>query len=127
MFEQDYIMRIIREMIRVILKLMFNIDTISPTSELLKESKEKQTLNELYGLVDEGKINEAENIIYDLTEKGDISNLKTALLFYSYLNDKDNSFFEVNDFSREEIKDGLMNILSEYGLNSIAEMFLIGL
>lgn len=120
-------MRIIREMIRVILKLMFNIDTISPTSELLKESKEKQTLNELYGLVDEGKINEAENIIYDLTEKGDISNLKTALLFYSYLNDKDNSFFEVNDFSREEIKDGLMNILSEYGLNSIAEMFLIGL
>ena len=38
-FEQDYVMRLIKEMIRTILKLLLNIDTESPTVELL-ENKE---------------------------------------------------------------------------------------
>ena len=43
MYEQDYIMRLIKEMVRAILKLLFNIDTESPSSELLKDAEEKQT------------------------------------------------------------------------------------
>ena len=34
MFEQDYIMRLINEMVRAILKMIFNIDTESPSAEL---------------------------------------------------------------------------------------------
>ena len=34
MFEQDYVMRYIKEMVRAILKLLFNIDTESPSSEI---------------------------------------------------------------------------------------------
>jgi hypothetical protein len=40
-FEQDYVMRLIKEMVRAILKLLFNIDTDSPTTELLEDSEEK--------------------------------------------------------------------------------------
>jgi hypothetical protein len=47
-----------------------------------------------------------------------------ALLFYSYLNDKSDEFLENNNFSRDEVKDGLETIVSKYGLNSIASMFL---
>lgn len=124
MFEQDYIMRLINEMVRAILKLLFNIDTDSPTDELLKESEEKETLDNLYDLVDAGKINEAENMIYDLTETGEMAKLEIALLFYAYLNDKDDDFLEINDFSREEVKNGLTDIASRYGLNGIVEAFL---
>ena len=59
MFEQDYVMRLITEIIRTILKLLFNIDTASPTVELLENKEEKETLENLLDMVDTGKINEA--------------------------------------------------------------------
>jgi hypothetical protein len=123
-FEQDYVMRFIKEMVRTILKLLFNIDTDSPTSELLEASEEKATLETLLGMVDEGKVNEAENEIYDMTENLDQNYLKVALLFYSYLNDKSDEFLEENNFSRDEVKEGLETIVSRYGLDSIASVFL---
>ena len=65
MYEQDYIMRLIQEMVRVILKLLFNIDTESPSAELIEDAEEKQTLESLLDMVDDGRINEAENSLYD--------------------------------------------------------------
>lgn len=124
MFEQDYVMRLIKEMIRTILKLLFNIHTESPSAELLQESKQKETLHKLLAMIDEGRINEAENLIYEITEETDKSNLETALLFYSYLNDKSDDFLEDNNFSRDEIRQGLTDVISKYGLSNMAEMFL---
>jgi hypothetical protein len=123
-FEQDYIMRLIKEMVRAILKLVFNIDTDSPTSELLEDSEKKATLDKLLDMVDDGKVNEAENEIFDMTENLNQNNLEVALLFYSYLNDKSDEFLEENNFSRDEVKEGLEAIVSRYGLNSIASVFL---
>lgn len=124
MFEQDYIMRLIKEMVRAILKLLFSIDTESPSSELLKDAEEKQTLESLLDLVDAGRIDEAENRIFEITENLDKSNFEIALLFYSYLNDKSDDFLEENNFSRDEVKQGLKDIASRYGVDSVAEIFL---
>lgn len=123
-FEQDYVMRLIKEMVRAILKLLFNIDTESPTVDLLENREEKEALENLLDMVDAGKINEAENKLFDLTDDVIVNDLKIALLFYSYLNDKTDDFLETNDFSREEIKSGLENVADRFGLNSIAKMFL---
>lgn len=123
MIEQDYIMRLIREMVRAILKLLFGIDTVSPTDELLKESEDKETLDKLCDLVDAGNICEAENIIYDLTEKGEMSKLEVAVLFYAYLNEKEDDFLKANDFSREEVKNGLNDVISRYGLDNFTDIF----
>ncbi len=124
MFEQDYVMRLIKEMVRAILKLLFHVDTESPTVELLENKEEKETLENLLGLIDDGKINEAENRLYDLISDIDVDNLEIALLFYSYLNDKTDDFLEANGFSREEIKLGLENTADHFGLSSIVKMFL---
>ena len=124
MCEQDYVMRIIKELVRAILKLLFNIDTDSPSTELLEDEKEQQKLDALLDMVDAGSINEAENIIYEITENGDKVNLEIALLFYSYLNDKSDDFLEEHNFSRDEIKSGLKDISSRYGVGSFTEMFL---
>ena len=115
MFEQDYVMRLIKEMVRAILKLLFNIDTDSPSAELLEDVKEQQTLDELLDMVDNGFI---------ITEEGKKTDLEMALLFYSSLNDKSDEFLEAHNYSRDEIKAGLKDITVRYGVDGFAEMFL---
>ena len=124
MFEEDYIMRLIKEIIRAIIKVLFNVDTESPTEELLDSEEDRQTLKLLTDMVDDGQINEAENKIYDMSEAGDKKCLEIAILFYSYLNKKMDNFLEQNDFSRDEIKAGLQDITAKYGLDGFADMFL---
>ena len=123
LFEQDYIMRLVKEMVRAILKLLFDIDTESPTEELLEEQEEKEILDKLLLLVDNGNINQAENELYELLAEESRTNLKIALLFYSYLNEKNDTFLEEHNFSREEVEEGLRTVVSQYGLSGIEEMF----
>lgn len=125
MFEQDYVMRLIKEMVRAILKLLFQMDTQSPTAELLENEEEKQTLEDLLDMVDAGKINEAEDRLYDLIDVTDQKTLEVALLFYSYLNEQTDDYLEANDFPRGEIKMGLEYVTSQFGLSSIAKTFLM--
>lgn len=124
MFEQDYIMRLIRELIRAILKLCFNIDTEAPGPDLLESEEEQNILNSLFDKIDQGNINDAENELFELTSNDDGQKLKMALLFYSYLNDKDDAFLEEHHFSREEIQQGVRDLVSLYNITGIAEPFL---
>ena len=117
-------MRVIKEMVRVILRLVFNINTESPTAELLDEKEGKETLGGLLDLVDDGNINQAQSELFELLKQKDRISLEIALLFYSYLNDKKDEFLEENDFDREEIKKSLKMIISQYGLKNIVEIFL---
>ena len=124
MFEQDYIMRLIQEMVKVLLKLLFHLDADAPTAKLYSQLEEKETLESLLELVDEGDICGAENRIYELVYDGNPNALKTALLFYSYLNEKPEDFLAEHDFSRQEIKEGLEDIASRYGWSGLASVFL---
>ena len=124
MVEQDYIIRMIKEMVRVILKLLFNIDLDSPTTELFKNEQKQSLLNDLLNRIDEGDINNAENELFSIIENREKEDLEIAILFYSYLNDMDDDFLLEHDFSREEVKSGLQAILSKYGFKGITDIFL---
>ncbi len=124
MYEQDYIMRMIKETVRTMLKLLFNIDTESPSAELLEDTADQQTLNQVLHMVDAGSINEAENKIYEITEDGQKTDLKIALLFYSYLNEQSDEFLEEHNYSRDEIRSGLKDAAARYGIDEFTEMFL---
>lgn len=124
MFEQEYIMRLIKEMVRAILKLFFNIDVEFPTAELLESKEEKEILENLLDMIDVGKINEAENKLYDLIDNVNVNRLEVAILFYSYLNDKTDDFLEESNFSREEVKLGIENVMNTFGLSSVVKIFL---
>lgn len=117
-------MRLIKEMIRVVLKLIFHIYTESPTEEMLEDLEVKVTLNALLDMVDERKINEAENVVHEITENGEYKNLETVLLFYSYLNEKPDGFWEKNNFSQDEVKEGPLKIVFIYRFGSVANTFL---
>ncbi|WOO37818.1 DUF6483 family protein [Anaerocolumna sp. AGMB13020] len=122
MFEQDYIMRMIKEMVRLFLKLLFNINTDSPSAELLENEQKQGILNNLTNMIDKGNINKAENELYSIIENGEKDDLEMVILFYSYLNDKDDDFLSEHDFSREEVKNGLKTVLSKYGFESLSEL-----
>lgn len=124
MVEQDYIMRLIKELIRALLKVIFHTDLDMPSVEMLKDAQRRCALEELLNLMDNGEINEAENRLSELLEDGGGEELALALLFYSHLNEKSNDFLEAHDFTREEIKAGLEDALQSQGLSEMAEAFL---
>ena len=126
MFEQDYIMRQLKEMIRAIFKMLFGTDVKSITIELLESQEDRELLESLFEMADDGNINEAENRLYDSMDNN-ISSLKTALLFYSYLNDKTDEFLDANNFSREEIKSGINQLMDRYDLSELARLILLDL
>ncbi len=62
--EKDYIMRVIKEMVRVLFSLLFGKKYVSVEQE--DENKYEvsgQKLSMLKTMIDQGKINEAENIL----------------------------------------------------------------
>ncbi len=123
MLRQDYVMRLISEMVRTLLRLIFQIDMNSPAADLLENDEEQETLQRLLRLIDNGEINEAENQIYQMTEDAQQKELKLALIFYAYLNEKSDEYLEQHNFSREEIKFGLKNIMERYEIHGFEEMF----
>ena len=50
--------------------------------------------------------------------------MQTGLLFYWHLNEKDDAFLETHDFSREEIRDGLEQVVKDSGMADLADAFL---
>ncbi len=124
MIEQDYIMRLIHEVVRTVLKLLFHIDMDKKEELLLNEKETEEKYNELLYLIDKGEINEAENKLLDELNPADIQNYKIALMFYLYLNEKDIDFLEEYNFSRGEITDGLKYVSEIYGYGSMADALL---
>lgn len=127
MFEQDYVMRQLKEMIRAIFKMLFGIDEKSPTAELLESQEDAELLESLLELADDGIIRDAENLLLYGSIDGSMGRLKTALLFYSYLNDKTDEFLDGNGFSREDIKSGINLLMERYNLSDLAKVILLDL
>lgn len=127
MFEQDYFMRQLKEMIRAIFKMLFGIDEKSPTTEILESQENVELLESLLELADDGVIRDAENLLLYGSIDGSMDSLKTALLFYSYLNEKTDEFLDGNGFSREDIKSGINLLMERYNLNDLAKIFLLDL
>ncbi len=123
MFEQDYIMRQIRQMIRILVKVLFNIDDGTPSLSLIQNTEAKKRADDLLRKADAGNINEAVNELSELIKRGKNDDLVTGIIFYSYLNGKDDDYLEANGFSRDNIENGLKYLLSEYGLEDMANLF----
>ncbi|MDE6102243.1 MAG: hypothetical protein K2F73_04635 [Ruminococcus sp.] len=123
MFEQDYIMRQIQQILKVLVKVLFNIDSETISSSLIQNMETRETADDLLRKIDSGNINEAENVLSELIENRTLNNLLAGIVFYSYLNEKDDEYLESNDFTRDEIEDGIKHLLSEYGLETMADIF----
>lgn len=118
--EQDYIMRMIKEMVRVLFSLMFGKTYISVEEE--KKNKAEVSgmkLPDYLGMVDEGKVNEAENILLGGIDYSDKESIRMAAVFYQYLSEKDEEFLQKCNYSKEEILDGMKQLLDYAGYGQL--------
>ena len=125
MFEQDYIMRLVHEIARVLAKILFNIDSETVSEELESRIEETDVLEQLLDMVDNGQINEAENKLYDMLDTGAPNCIEIAILFYSYLNEKSYEFLKENDYSRGEVKEGIEEVAERVGLSGLINALFI--
>ena len=118
--EKDYIMRMIKEMVRVLFSLAFGKKYVSV--ELEKENKYEisgKNLKIFLNIIDLGQINEAENILLDSIDYTNKNEVMAVALFYQYLSEKDNQFLENNNYTKEEVLSGFKQLLMKSGYSDL--------
>ena len=118
--EKDYIMRMIKEMVRILFSLIYGKKYVSV--ELEKENKYEvsgKNLKSFLDMIDSGQINEAENILFDNIDYANNDEVMAAALFYQYLSEKDSEFLINNNYTKEEVLSGFKQLLVQSGYNNL--------
>ena len=118
--EKDYIMRMIKEMVRILFSLIYGKKYVSV--ELEKENKYEvsgKNLKSFLDMIDSGQINEAENILLDNIDYANNDEVMAAALFYRYLSEKDSEFLINNNYTKEEVLSGFKQLLVQSGYNNL--------
>ncbi|MGN0416079.1 MAG: DUF6483 family protein [Agathobacter sp.] len=140
-YENDFIMRQVRDMVRMLAKVLFGKNTATyeyhedflnetslddqESNRLLNDENRKKVLLsdrlyfQLITMVNAGKINEAENLLSDKLDEDENGFFEAAPGFYEYLNTLSDDFLEKHDYSREEVKDGAQNLADRKGLGGL--------
>lgn len=122
-YEQDYIMRLIKQMMQALASILFNKKLEEePAAELTSADGSQKV--DLLALADSGRINEAENLLWEQLDTTDMANLGTAFAFYEHINEYTNAFLEDHDYSREEVLDGIRSMAAAFGVSNLVDMLL---
>lgn len=120
--EKDYILRMIKDLIKSIAHIILGKSEIQYN---LPEKDEYSRVDFLYvkllELVNQGNINEAEDMLFDEINSSDMRQFEMAMSFYMYLNDFGDDYLEKNNYSRDEISEGIKSICKEFGVSNIVE------
>lgn len=123
--EKDYIMRIIKEMVRVLFSLMLGKQYKSvELPEGNKYEVSGKALEEFEKMVDRGFVNEAENMLLESIDYTKKDEILAALLFYQYVSEKDNAFLAAHNYSKEKALDGIKALAEKAGYGEMSEIFL---
>ncbi|OYP47240.1 hypothetical protein C8E03_105200 [Lachnotalea glycerini] len=124
MLEDDYITRMIKDMVKAIVKAILGKSELN--YELPKENERTDNdmlFDKLTKLADEGKINEAENLLFTKLEFKEPKELEIAMAFYLHINEYEEDFLESANYSRNEISEGIEAIAKKYGYSGIMNVF----
>ena len=117
LFERDWFMRQIEMFVQFVARLIFDRDTIQYEIQDPAHLTQTDLLYErLTALVAEGKVCEAEDLLFAHLNDHDMAHLALAVDFYQTLNRLNDNVLEACNFSREEIYDGLKEILDRFGI-----------
>ena len=121
--EKDYIMRIIREIVAILISLLLGKKYVRV--ELPEENRfdvAGKTLDEYKAMADHGEVNEAENMLLDGIDYTDRQEVAAAVYFYQYLGEKGEAFLKNHNYSMEEVLDGLKMLAEKAGYSSVCSM-----
>ena len=118
--EQDYIMRMIKEVIRVLVTVA--LGKTYKQVELDAENKYEvsgDNVNQWKKMIDNGEINEAENLLLDEMDYTSREAVEEAIWFYGYVSEKGEAFLKEHDYSEEEVFDGLQMLSKRSGYEEL--------
>lgn len=115
-------MRKIETIIQMVAKIIFKKDFERDNIQFdIYDESNSVEIHRLYerliDLINELKINEAENILFVEINNDDLIYIKIAVDFYNRLNKLNDEELERANFTREEIKSGLEDILKLYNIS----------
>lgn len=120
MLTQDWIMRQIETLTLTIAKIVFQKDTTEYAMSQQEEASVLSEADDLYvamlTLTEEGRFDAAENMLFDCLDTEDSAFLDVANDFYYRLNLLTDQELTTGNFSRQEIQDGLEDVIRQFGI-----------
>ncbi|MCD8145426.1 MAG: DUF6483 family protein [Oscillospiraceae bacterium] len=115
-FEKDWFMWQLRVFVDMAARLLLGKEF---TPYLIQDEDHMTTADLLHQrlltMLDEQDANGAEDLLFESVNPDDMAIYEVGLDFYNRLNEMDERELDRQDFSREEIRDGLSDLTAEYG------------
>ena len=121
MFEQDYIMRQIKEITAVMAKVLFNAN-VEDSFAMLQEA-ERQKVFTLVEMTRNGKLKDAVEEIDRLSENNNKENLMIGLSFYDHLSEIDEAVFVENGYNSARLRRDFRKFVNKYGLSQMTDLY----
>lgn len=121
--EKDYIMRMIKQMVRVLMSMLLGKKYIEV--EIENENKYEvsgKKISDYKDMIDEGLINEAENELLENIDYSKKDEVAVLVMLYDYIGMKSEEFLLQHRFSKQEVQDGLKRIADVMGYGEIAAL-----
>lgn len=116
MFEQDYIMRQIRQIIEVAMKMFFNVDTVRPEAMIIQDRNKQDKSNELILKIDDNNIRDAIADFKSLTNDKTKDDLLIGFNLFTKLCSLDEDILEANNITYSEIQNEMKTFFAQYGI-----------
>lgn len=129
MYEQDFIMREINLMVRMIAKLVFRKDYKQDSALWLEVFGTLRDRNgepdDLIRLINEKRLKEVEAVLNMRIQQRNLDDLQVGLAFYEYVSNLSPEELEQSDYKPEDAAAGLKHLLQIYGLEQMGDLFLV--
>ena len=121
MYEEDFIMRQIREITAVIAKIVFGAK--SESMSLMLHQRERQKVEFLFDKVKNGEIQDAVDDVNKLADNNTKENLLIGLEFYSQLSDMDDDFFAEKGYNLVKAREDFEHFAEKFGMQQMTELY----
>lgn len=119
-YKQDWLLNQIEDLVRFVAKIIFNKDMITYDIDDETNLLESDCLYiKIRELLNNDKVCEGEDLLFKNLDTDNKDYLKIAIDFYNTLNKWDDKKLEECNFSREEIVEGLKEVLEIYNIPTI--------
>ena len=121
MFEQDWIMRQIHEMSKVIARVMLNAEVQSTVAELPQEKRD--LADDLISRLKCGRVRETVDEVNRLADDNSRDNLIIGLEFYSALSELDEDILEAEGYSLTDAQNDFEVFAGKFGLQQMTDLY----
>ncbi len=121
MFEQDYIMRQIKEITAVMAKVLFGAKT--DQSFYMLQEVERQKAFALIEKMHNGEVQDAVDEVNRLADNNTKENLMIGLEFYADLSDMDEKFFAEKGYSLVKAREDFRSFAEKFGMQQMTNLY----